>query len=77
MKSISFILFVSLLTLPSISYSQSDEVEALKPEQEQVVQVEDGDVPREIEGQEDILHPEGEVNDWSLGGEDLPAEDFD
>jgi hypothetical protein len=33
--------------------------------------------PGEIERQEEVLYPEGEPYDWSLGGEDLPAEEYE
>lgn len=68
-----FFLFL-FLSLP-IAYGQTYNQNEFEPlPQEQIGE----DIHEEdIELQEDVLHPEGEINDWSLGSEDLPAEDFE
>ena len=64
------------------SFSQDLEADELAPGDEELVVAEEiaavreiGDVG-EMERQEDVVHPEGEY-EWSLGGEDLPAEEFE
>lgn len=69
------ILLLILIT-QGLSFAQSPEDEsysnpALSTEEEHLP------LSEEIEEQEEVLHPYGETNDWSLGSEDLPAEDYD
>lgn len=91
MKSILF-LFLLLLTLFSVSaFAQSYQSDGMDPEmddemmspdigsQDELLPPESDEIsaPGEIERQEDIQYPEGEETSWSLGGEDLPAEEFE
>lgn len=84
MKSIQ-ILVVLMITLFSFtSFAQSYETEEMDSEMiDQMLAVEGEEtefvppVSEDIERQEDILYPEGEETDWSLGSEDLPAEEFE
>ncbi len=89
MKSIQF-LFILMITLFSLStFAQSYGSDGMDPElDDQMIASEDDSeiaapvsdelsAPGEIERQEDILYPEGEDTSWSLGSEDLPAEEYE
>ncbi len=80
MKSMPFIILFFALISPFNSYSQDYEEEVLPEEEviavdELAMSAENAEVG-EIERQEDMIHPEGE-NEWSLGGEDLPSEEYE
>lgn len=83
MKSLPF-LFLFLMLFSSLSaFSQDYEGEELAPVPEEelvpndeIASIIDNAEVGEMERQEDIIHPEGE-NEWSLGGEDLPAEEYE
>jgi hypothetical protein len=84
MKSLPFLFLFLVLLSPFRAFSQDLESEELAPEiseeefvasDELAAVVDNADVG-EMEKQEDMIHPEGE-NEWSLGGEDLPAEEFE
>lgn len=84
MKTIHF-LFILMMTIFSIpAFTQSFETDELDPEMdEQMLAAHDEEselappVSDEIERQEDVLYPEGEDSSWSLGSEDLPAEEYE
>lgn len=83
MKSLPF-LFLFLMIFSSLSAFAQDyesEEHAAVPEEEmipndEIASIIDNAEIGEMERQEDIIHPEGE-NEWSLGGEDLPAEEYE
>jgi hypothetical protein len=84
MKSMSFLFLFILLSFPLLSiaqdYDESREPAVVEEEvmdSEELSEVIDGAaaIP-EQERQEDVIHPEGE-HEWSLGGEDLPAEEYE
>lgn len=83
MKSIPFLISILALTFSLSVFAQEMDAESedlaqteeLMASDEIAALTENVDVG-EMERQEDMIHPEGE-NDWSLGGEDLPAEDFE
>lgn len=83
MKSLPF-LFLFLALFSSLSaFSQDFESEELAPvaeeelvPQDEIASIIDNAEVGEMERQEDMIHPEGE-NEWSLGGEDLPAEEYE
>jgi hypothetical protein len=83
MKSLPF-LFLFLTLFSSLSaFSQDYESEELAPvpeeelvPQDEIASIIDNAEVGEMERQEDMIHPEGE-NEWSLGGEDLPAEEYE
>lgn len=84
MKSMPFLfLFLALISLTSFAQDMdADDIvdstvsgEDLLASEEIAALTENAEAG-EIEAQEDMIHPEGE-NDWSLGGEDLPAEEFE
>lgn len=83
MKSLPF-LFLFLMLFSSLSaFAQDYESEELAPVPEEelvpsdeIASIIDNAEVGEMERQEDIIHPEGE-NEWSLGGEDLPAEEYE
>lgn len=84
MKPILFLILLSALLRPVLGHSQSYENEAFDPELEEQLMPEESlaeaheiDALGEHGQQEDVLHPEGEMSDWSLGGEDLPAQEFE
>jgi hypothetical protein len=73
-------LFIIMIILISITANAQDYDEPYRgPAIEESVPMEEmSDLSEELEQlEEDVLHPVGEVNDWSLGGEDLPAEDYE
>jgi hypothetical protein len=82
MKSLPFLFIFLFLLTPLISYSQDYDPESVLAATEE--EMLGSDLPEseelsavgEMENQEDMIHPEGE-NDWSLGGEDLPAEEYE
>lgn len=78
MKSM-LVLITLLIAFPSIAQVY-DEEPYTEPVIEEAMPIEEipADYTAEMEQQEeDMLHPVGEVNDWSLGGEDLPAEEYE
>jgi hypothetical protein len=84
MKSIPFLIMLLFLVPPLKGFSQTYGTEELDPEVEEQLMAEEEyfmgqdevSVPSEIERQEDVLHPEGENTDWSLGNEELPVEEY-
>lgn len=89
MKSIQF-LFILMITLFSLTtFAQSYESDGMDPEMDDQMIASDEEsefvppvsdelsAPGEIERQEDVLYPEGEDTSWSLGSEDLPAEEYE
>lgn len=81
MKSLPFLFLFFIILSPMKAFSQ-DEADELAPVDEETVVAEeiaairDNSDVGEMERQEDMVHPEGEY-EWSLGGEDLPAEEFE
>lgn len=80
MKSLPFLFIFLFLLTPLISYSQefeSGDLESVS-EEEAAIASEDIAAVEAIgeERQEDMIHPESEA-DWSLGGEDLPTEEYE
>lgn len=84
MKSMPFLFLLILLSIPLVSsaqdYDESREPAVIEEEvmdSEELSEVIEGAaaIP-EQERQEDVIHPEGE-HEWSLGGEDLPAEEYE
>lgn len=82
MKSLPFLFLFFVVLSPFKAFSQAYEADELAPSDdesvvaEEVAAVSDNIDVGEIEKQEDMVHPEGEY-EWSLGGEDLPAEEFE
>lgn len=83
MKIISYLFIFSILSLPLVHAQSFDEAlespahsEEEYMDSEELSAIIDGEQLPEQERQEDVIHPEGE-HDWSLGSEDLPAEDFE
>lgn len=87
--SMLFILLTTVFIHPTC-YSQTFAEEDMDTALENHISREEGDMQSElnpivsdevehpeIERQEEPLYPEGEENDWSLGGEDLPAEEYE
>jgi hypothetical protein len=73
-----FLVLLMLLQL-SLSYAQAVSKEQPPEEQEETFPLDEqslSDLAIEADRQEDVLHPEGEVNDWGLGSDDLPSDDF-
>ena len=90
MKSIKSLLVLLIALLSLTSFAQSFETDEMDPEMDdQYIAAQDVDselvppvsddlsFPGEIEQQEDIQYPEGEDSSWSLGSEDLPAEEYE
>lgn len=73
-----FFLLLMLLQIPLTSAQTVPEGPPLESQEETFPLDEHSlsELSQEAERQEDILHPVGEVNDWSLGSEDLPSEEF-
>lgn len=82
MKSLPFLFLFFVILSPFKAFSQVDEADELASVDEEAIVAEeiaavsDNADTGEIEKQEDMIHPEGEY-EWSLGGEDLPAEEFE
>lgn len=82
MKSLPFLFIFMFLLSPITSFAQDFDSEEMDSEIEEQQYVETSEIspmeeaPGEIESQEDVIFPDGETNDWSLGGEDLAAEDY-
>ena len=82
MKSLPFLFLFFVILSPFKAFSQDLEADELAPADEEsivaeeVAAVSDNTDVGEMERQEDMVHPEGEY-EWSLGGEDLPAEEFE
>lgn len=85
MKTIPFLFLLFALAMPFTSFAQDmsadDDVESALQSDELVASDEIAAITEnaeigEAERQEDVVNPEGE-NQWSLGGEDLPAEEFE
>ena len=90
MKSIQFLVFLMLALFCLSTFAQSFETDEMDPElnDQSLQKMEDESelmapvsdelsVPDEIERQEDMQYPEGEDSSWSLGSEDLPAEEYE
>lgn len=84
MKSIQILVVLMITLISFTSFAQSYETEEMDSEMiDQMLAVEGEDtefvppVSEDIERQEEILYPEGEDNSWSLGSEDLPAEEYE
>jgi hypothetical protein len=90
MKSIQFLVFLMLALFSLSTFAQSFETDEMDPElnDQSLQKMEDESelmapvsdelsVPDEIERQEDMQYPEGEDSSWSLGSEDLPAEEYE
>ena len=82
MKSIATF-FILLTLFSSLSISAQEYDSDFEPELDEESMSEEGQISPESasseyeQQQEDLLHPEGETNDWSLGSEDLAAEEYE
>jgi len=82
MKSLPFLFLFLFILSPMKAFSQDFESDVITPADEETVVAEeiaavsDNSDVGEMERQEDMVHPEGEY-EWSLGGEDLPAEEYE
>lgn len=82
MKSLPFLFLFFVILSPFKAFSQDVDADEIAPADEEVVVAEeiaavrDNGETGEIERQEDLVHPEGEY-EWSLGGEDVPAEEYE
>ena len=90
MKSIQFLVFLMMALVSLTTFAQSFETDEMDPEinDQSFQKMEDESefippvsdelsVPDEIERQEDMQYPESEDSSWSLGSEDLPAEEYE
>lgn len=84
MKSIHFLLILMTVFFSYPTLVQSYETDDFDPQiEEQMIAGQDFDselvptVSDELSSPEDILYPEGEDSSWSLGSEDLPAEEYE
>lgn len=90
MKSIKILLILMISLFSLASFAQSFETDELDPEMDDQMLAatedesdllppvsDDLSSPGEIERQEEMQYPEGEDSSWSLGSEDLPAEEYE
>lgn len=71
------ILLVLLCLVPLHAFSESYEDDEVPQESFTTEEALPENSEQDLERQEEVLHPFGETNDWSLGSEDLPAEDYE
>jgi hypothetical protein len=77
MKSM-LVLICLLVAFPSVAQVYDEPNTGAAIEETMPIEEIPADYTADMEQQEeDVLHPVGEVNDWSLGGEDLPAEEYE
>ncbi len=84
MKSIQFLVVLMITLFSLTSFAQTYESDGMDPEMDDEMLAFDSENPElvlpvsdEMERQEDSIYPEGEDTSWSLGSEDLPAEDYE
>lgn len=84
MKSIQFLVVLMITLFSLTSFAQTYESDGMDPEMDDEMLAVDSEeselvlpVSDEMERQEDSIYPEGEDASWSLGSEDLPAEDYE
>lgn len=84
MKSIQFLVVLMITLFSLTSFAQTYESDGMDPEMDDEMLALDSENPElvlpdsdEMERQEDSIYPEGEDSSWSLGSEDLPAEDYE
>jgi hypothetical protein len=81
MKLILSNLILLSLLISTACFAQNFDPADIDPELEDALSAEEALAQNpdteEIEREEDVLHPEGETSDWSLGSEDLPAEGYE